>query len=56
MGQQDPESAPCCRYEDSGGSLPYFAPAMSRNQRIMLVVVALAVAVIAFVIASPGSR
>jgi heme/copper-type cytochrome/quinol oxidase subunit 2 len=35
--------------------LPYFGPAMSRNQRILLVVAALAVAVIAFLIASPGS-
>jgi hypothetical protein len=34
--------------------LPYFAAVMSRNQRIALVVAALAVAVIAFVIAQPG--
>jgi FtsP/CotA-like multicopper oxidase with cupredoxin domain len=34
--------------------LPYFAAAVSRNQRIGLVVAALVVAVIAFVIAQPG--
>jgi FtsP/CotA-like multicopper oxidase with cupredoxin domain len=34
--------------------LPYFRAAMSRNQRIGLVVAALAVAVIAFVVAQPG--
>ena len=34
--------------------LPYFGSAMSRNQRIALVVAALAVAVVAFVIARPG--
>ena len=34
--------------------LPYFAAAMSRNQRIALVVAALAVAVVAFLIAQPG--
>ena len=34
--------------------LPYFAAAMTRNQRIALVVAALAVAVVAFVVASPG--
>jgi plastocyanin len=34
--------------------LPYFAAAMPRNQRIALVVGALAVAVAAFVIAQPG--
>jgi hypothetical protein len=34
--------------------LPYFAAAMSRNQRIALVVGAVVVAVVAFVIARPG--
>jgi FtsP/CotA-like multicopper oxidase with cupredoxin domain len=34
--------------------LPYFAAAMTRNQRIALVVAAVAVAVLAFVIAQPG--
>jgi FtsP/CotA-like multicopper oxidase with cupredoxin domain len=34
--------------------LPYFAAAVSRNQRIGLVVAALLVAVVAFVIAQPG--
>jgi FtsP/CotA-like multicopper oxidase with cupredoxin domain len=34
--------------------LPYFAAAMSTNQRIALVVAALVVAVLAFVIAQPG--
>jgi FtsP/CotA-like multicopper oxidase with cupredoxin domain len=34
--------------------LPYFAAAMSRNQRIGLVVGALLVAVVAFVVAQPG--
>jgi FtsP/CotA-like multicopper oxidase with cupredoxin domain len=34
--------------------LPYFAAAVTRNQRIALVVAALAVAVLAFVIAQPG--
>jgi hypothetical protein len=34
--------------------LPYFAAAMSRNQRIALVAAALAVAVVAFVIAQPS--
>jgi FtsP/CotA-like multicopper oxidase with cupredoxin domain len=34
--------------------LPYFAAAMSRNQRIGLVLAALVVAVLAFVIAQPG--
>ena len=34
--------------------LPYFAAAMSTNQRIALVAAALAVAVLAFVIAQPG--
>jgi hypothetical protein len=34
--------------------LPYFAAAMSRNQRIGLVVGALLVAVVAFVVARPG--
>jgi FtsP/CotA-like multicopper oxidase with cupredoxin domain len=34
--------------------LPYFAAAMSRNQRIGLVVGALIVAVVAFVVAQPG--
>jgi FtsP/CotA-like multicopper oxidase with cupredoxin domain len=34
--------------------LAYFAAAMSRNQRIALVVAAVAVAVLAFVIAQPG--
>ena len=34
--------------------LPYFAAAMSRNQRLALVVAAVAVAVLAFVIAQPG--
>jgi FtsP/CotA-like multicopper oxidase with cupredoxin domain len=34
--------------------LTYFAAAMSRNQRIALVVAAVAVAVLAFVIAQPG--
>jgi hypothetical protein len=34
--------------------LPYFATAMSTNQRIALVVAALAVAVVAFLIARPG--
>ncbi len=34
--------------------MPYFAAAMSRNQRIALVVGALVVAVVAFVIARPG--
>jgi hypothetical protein len=34
--------------------LPYFAAAMSRNQRIGLVLAALAVAVVAFIVASPG--
>jgi FtsP/CotA-like multicopper oxidase with cupredoxin domain len=34
--------------------LPYFAAAVSRNQRIALVVAALVVAVAAFVIAQPG--
>ena len=37
-----------------GGRLPYFAAAMSRNQRIGLIVAALAVAAIAFLIARPG--
>jgi plastocyanin len=36
------------------GSLPYFSAAMSRNQRIALVVGALAVAVVAFGIARSG--
>jgi hypothetical protein len=36
------------------GRLPYFAAAMSRNQRVALVVAALAVAVVAFLIARPG--
>ena len=34
--------------------MPYFARRMSRNQRIGLIVAAVAVAVVAFVIASPG--
>ncbi|MEA2377725.1 MAG: hypothetical protein QOD13_1632 [Thermoleophilaceae bacterium] len=34
--------------------LPYFSAAMSRNQRIGLVVAALAVAVVAFIVARPG--
>jgi hypothetical protein len=34
--------------------LPYFPAAMSRNQRIGLVVAALAVAVVAFIVAQPG--
>jgi FtsP/CotA-like multicopper oxidase with cupredoxin domain len=34
--------------------LPYFAAAMSRNQRIGLVVGALIVAIVAFVVAQPG--
>jgi FtsP/CotA-like multicopper oxidase with cupredoxin domain len=34
--------------------LPYFAAAMTRNQRIALVVAAVAVAVLAFVIVQPG--
>lgn len=34
--------------------LTYFPAAMSRNQRIALVVVALAVAIVAFVVARPG--
>jgi FtsP/CotA-like multicopper oxidase with cupredoxin domain len=34
--------------------LPYFAAAMPRNQRIALVVAAVAVAILAFVIAQPG--
>ena len=44
----------------SGGALaycerlPYFPAAMSRNQRIGLVVGALAVAVVAFIVAQPG--
>ena len=42
-------------YKATRKSLPYFCRAMSRNQRIMLIVAAVAVAVIAFVIASPGS-
>jgi FtsP/CotA-like multicopper oxidase with cupredoxin domain len=36
------------------GRLPYFAAAMSRNQRVALVAAALAVAVVAFLIARPG--
>jgi FtsP/CotA-like multicopper oxidase with cupredoxin domain len=34
--------------------LPYFAAAMPRNQRIVLVVAAVVVAIVAFVIAQPG--
>jgi FtsP/CotA-like multicopper oxidase with cupredoxin domain len=37
-----------------GERLPYFAAAMSRTQRIVLVVAALVVAVVAFVVAQPG--
>ena len=37
-----------------GGRLPYLAAAMPRNQRIGLIVAALAVAAIAFLIARPG--
>jgi hypothetical protein len=36
------------------GPLPYFAAAMSRNQRLALVAAAVAVAVLAFVLAQPG--
>ncbi len=41
--------------EGAQGRLPYFAAAMSNQQRIALIVAALVVAVVAFVIAWPGS-
>jgi FtsP/CotA-like multicopper oxidase with cupredoxin domain len=39
---------------DEAGRLPYFAAAVSRSQRILLVAGALVVAIVAFVIAQPG--